>query len=135
MTRLPDWLDRLHAYVENVRHQPFNIIEHSCALFAAGCIEAVSGERADQVLGVSVRSERDVLRVLEQFAGVKGLAQRYFGSPMRPPRTARRGDVVIRPGEHGDTLGVCMGDHALFLSRDGLQPRRLRECAGCWRVG
>jgi len=139
MTRLPGWLDRLHAYVEDVRHRPYEAVRHNCALFAAGGIQAITGLDPVAELGMArPGSELAVARLLRDAGGVEGLAARFFGRAADGPLTARRGDVVIKPGEAGNTLGICMGDHALFLTRDRarpLQARRLDECAGSWRVG
>lgn len=131
--RAHGWELRLHRYVESVRQRPYAPVAHNCALFAAGAVEAVTGANPQNDLGITLESERDVLEALVRYGGVGGLATAVLGD-MRPRLHARRGDVVVKPGEDGDTLGVCMGDHALFLGPDGLQPRALSECLGCWRV-
>ena len=133
--RREDWTSRLHGYIEATRHQPYDPVKHNCALFAAGAVKAVLGADPQAELGLNPKSLREVLEVLNAHGGVKGLATKYLGHEMRAPLMARRGDVVVRPGTDGDTLGICMGDHALFLTVDGLQPRPLKECDGCWGVG
>lgn len=42
MTRRPDWLSRLHAYIAEVRALPFEWSEHDCGMFAAGAVEAMT---------------------------------------------------------------------------------------------
>lgn len=131
--RKDDWLPRLLAYVEAVRAKPYNAVAHNCALFVAGAIREMRGDDPVSSLGVRLSSERDVVEVLSARGGVKGLADEYLGQ-MLPPLRARRGDVVIKDGDGGDTLGLCMGTHALFLGLGGLQRRALKDCAGCWEV-
>lgn len=131
--RPQDWPARLQEYVEQVRSRPFDPVSHNCALFAAGAIAAITGRDPVSELDITLTSEADVEAVLKAHGGVRGLAVEYLGD-IQPRLRARRGDVVIKPGEQGETLGICMGDHALFLGPDGLQARQLSECEGCWRV-
>lgn len=130
--RRADWAKRLFDYLEAVRSKPFSITTHNCALFVAGAIQAMRDTDPVAELGIKLESERDVVNALAR-GGVRGLATEYLGE-MRPPLKARRGDVVIKAGTDGETLGVCAGTHALFLCSDGLQTRDLAECEGCWWV-
>lgn len=131
MTRLHDWLPRLWRYIESVRETPYHPVTHNCALFVAGAVEAVRGE--NPATAHALRSEADVEAVLRRYGGLRGLATFYFGEPA-PPLAARRGDVLIADGPNGDTLGVCAGDHGLFVFDDGLHPKKLKECLASWRV-
>lgn len=128
-----DWLPRLLNYVESVRKIPFDPVRHNCGLFVAGAIREMLGDDPVRRLGLELDSERDIARALINGGGLKGLFSQYAGE-MLPPRLARRGDAVIKKGVDGDTLGICMGTHALFLAEDGLQKRELTECEGCWRI-
>lgn len=125
-------LSGLLRYVESVRKRPYDPVAHNCALFAAGAVKALRGDDPLTELGLKIESQQDVDRALSA-GGVRAWADKYLG-PMQPPLLARRGDVVVKRGRAGDTLGVCMGTHALFLAEDGLQRRGLAECEGCWRV-
>ena len=120
-------------YVEATRAAPFHPVTHNCALFVAGAIRAMRDDDPVKQLGVELRSAEDVSEVLERYGGVRGVCESYLG-PKCAPLLASRGDVVIKKGVGGDTLGLCMGPHALFLSETGLQARDLKECEGCWRV-
>jgi hypothetical protein len=44
MKRLWDWNSRLQAYLDKVRHLPYEEGIHDCALFGAGVIQAETGE-------------------------------------------------------------------------------------------
>lgn len=131
--RRADWLPRLLEYVEAVRLRPFDPVAHNCALFVAGAVEAVTGSDPRAELGLNIATQRDVIEALIRYGGVRGLATASFG-PVQARLLARRGDVMVRQGIDGDTLGVCMGDHALFLGPDGLQVRQLDECDASWSV-
>lgn len=131
--RRDDRVKNIAEYVVSVRSRPFDPVTNNCALFAAGAITAATGKNPVADMGIVLNSQRDVVDVLARFGGVKGLAEHYLG-PMRATLQASRGDLVIKPGIDGDTLGVCMGDHALFLGPDGLQVRQLSECFGSWAV-
>lgn len=131
--RRDDRVKKLAEYVAQIRSMPFDPVKHNCALFVAGAITAATGKSPVADMGITLKSQRDVLDVLARFGGVRGLASHYLGD-MRAPLQARRGDVVIKPGIDGETLGVCMGDHAMFLGPDGLQVRQLSECSGSWAV-
>lgn len=43
MKRLPDWRQRLDAYLDWIEGQTFDWRILSCGLFAAGCVQAVTG--------------------------------------------------------------------------------------------
>lgn len=131
--RRADWAKRLFDYLEAVRSKPFSLASHNCALFVAGAIKEMRDTDPVAELGIKLETERDVVRALAGHGGVRGLATEYLGE-MRPPLRARRGDVVIKAGDGGETLGICAGTHALFLCVDGLQARDLAECEGCWWV-
>lgn len=131
--RREDWLPQLLAYVESVRKEPYDPVRHNCALFVSGAVAAITGQSPKDALGIQINSEQDVEQTLQRFGGVRGICEEYIG-PMLPPKLAGRGDVVIRKGLGGETLGVCMGAHALFLCPSGLQPRELTDCDGCWKV-
>lgn len=131
--RREDWLQQLLSHIESVRKSPYDPVKHNCALFVSGAIQAMTGESPQERLGVQINSLRDVAETLQRFGGVRGLCEQSIGQ-MQPPLKARRGDVVIKEGADGETLGICMGTHALFLCPAGLQPRDLNECDGCWAV-
>lgn len=131
---LDDRLNALYAYVQEVRDRPYEPVRHNCALFAAGALKIFTDRDFVAELGITLESERDMLRVLAEHDGLRGLVTYCIGSEMQPPLLARRGDLMLKEGENGETVGVCMGDHALFLGPDGLQRRELMECLGCWRV-
>ena len=43
MHRLPDWEERLAAYLEPLRTRPFEWGAHDCCTFTAGAVEAMTG--------------------------------------------------------------------------------------------
>lgn len=133
--RRDDWADRLFKYVEVCRARPMHAVEFNCVLFAAGAVKVMTDIDPVAMFGVEIKSERDVARVLVEHDGVRGLAAKFFGTDeLLAPLQVRRGDVVIKDGVDGETLGICVGDHCLFVTDDGLQRRALLEVKGGWHV-
>jgi hypothetical protein len=134
LKRKADWPECLHRYLQDVWRLPFEPVQHNCAMFVRGAIMAMTDHDPLDDLGIELpRSAADVGRVLTHFRGVRGLADACLGS-RQPVRMARRGDVVLRNADGTDTLGICIGEHAVFLSEDGAQARLLSECEIGWRV-
>lgn len=132
--RLQDWPERLHAYIAAVRRQPYHALRHNCAMFVRGALSAMTGHDPIATLGIALpQTASQMSDVLDRYGGVAGLADAYLGCRL-PAALAARGDIVLKHGDGGNTLGVCVGDHALFLTADGLQSRHLTECIASWRV-
>ena len=107
MKRLPDWPERLSAYVEACRAMPFVWGEHDCVLFAAGAVEAVTGVRpalpvwrSQEEARVMLRAERGLRRALDR------------RMPQIETAQAGRGDLLLvqQPNDGGSLLTVCVGD-------------------------
>lgn len=143
MKRLPDWESRLYAYLRARKAAAFDPVSSNCAIFVAGLIEAMTGEDPVEALGVTLPgSALGAARILAEFGGVRGLAERYFGAPAVPAALAGRGDILIAAGDlliegstDRETLGVSDGSQALFVGPRGLERFPLSACSGCWRLG
>lgn len=139
--RHPDWLPRLHAYLDGARAWQFDQVRANCAIFAMGAIEAVTGEGQAAVLerlGLEMpESEVGVARVLARFNGVRGLAEAYFGQPARQDLlNAQRGDIAILDGDDGDTMGVVEGAGVICISSaHGIARFALTDAKGFWSHG
>lgn len=136
MTRLPDWRVRLTAYVASVRNTPLQPGVFDCAEFAAGVIEAVTG----QVIGHPARgaygSLQDGRRLLRDHGqrSIKALASAYL-QPV-DAAFAREGDIGILAGSDGrDAFGVIIGGGILALSDQGLRLCGRGEMKSAFKVG
>jgi hypothetical protein len=120
-SRLSDWETRFVEYLAAARVDVREGRQDYCALFAAGSVEAVTGENpATQFRG----HYREVADHLE--AVVSGLFAEIL------PSVAGRGDLAWYDG----SVGVIIGGEALFVGDDRTftrVPRHLWDRA--WSVG
>lgn len=130
--RLPDWEQRLGAYLESVSDRPHAYGEHDCLLFCSGIVQAVTGVDLSRGRRGRYRDSIGAARHLRQL-GFRSAAE-LIGSllPERPVGFARRGDLVL--GEDG-IPGVCLGGTAAFVTEAGLASSPRPEWAKAWSVG
>lgn len=133
MNRLHDWQLRLEEFARARASRPFEWGVNDCALFAADCVQAMTGE----TVCAELRGQRDVrqaLRDLERLGGVRGLAMRALGASV-PVAFARIGDVVVIPAGKREALAVCNGGTALAPGPDGVVAVSMQQALAAWRVG
>lgn len=104
--RLHDWPERLSKTIAAARGTPFAYGRHDCCIFAADCVEALTGidlaadwrgKYDDEIGGMKLAG----VRSLEQ------LASRYFAAVH--PAYAHRGDLALAPvGETAETRQAMM---------------------------
>lgn len=120
MTRHSDWKDRLQTHLHGLRLTPFRIGRHDCALFAAGCVEAMTGTDFAAPYRGRYATLRGGLRVLRRdgFTDAVALAEHHLVEVH--PAFAREGDVAVVPTDDGPALGIVAGDILYLLRPDGL---------------
>jgi hypothetical protein len=129
--RKDTWRQELVAYVASVAARPFAPGAHDCARFAAGAVEAMTGDRhgADIAYG-SLAEGRRALKAAGHGSMAAYLAARFeevpgaFGQP---------GDVAVMKGRV-EALGIVQGEMIYVLRVDGLGLVPLTEAARCFRV-
>lgn len=134
MKRRPDWNARLHAYVDAVKRLPFDWGEHNCATFAAGAIEAMTGENLAN--GYRFKTERGALQAMKR-AGFDNLADLAAAKlPEIHISQARLGDVAAIPTDSafGYVLGIVNGETILALRPDGMGLAPLFTATRAFRV-
>lgn len=112
MIRRADWEQRLDEAITARRFAPFAWGVFDCAMFAADCILAMTGEDvASPHFRGRYDSEVSAARRMNEFAGgllyhtwEKIAAER--GWPVIRPSQAGRGDIVLFQGEWGVSTGV-----------------------------
>ena len=133
LKRFEDWPRRLDAAIEGARKRPFSWGSHDCALFAADVVVALTGEDLAAYGRGHYDSAETALRMISAGGGLAAIATKALGEPVPVPQ-ARRGDVVLRCGEHGPSLGICLGARCAFTGFEGLVFVPLNECEQAWHV-
>ena len=133
LRRFEDWPRRLDAAIEAARERPFCWGENDCALFAADVVVALTGEDLAAYGRGQYDSAETARRMINAGGGLAVIATKALGEPI-PVAQARRGDVVLRCGDHGPSLGICLGARCAFTGIEGLVFLNLKECEQAWHV-
>jgi len=134
LTRVQDWPERLHEYVDLVNGERFAWGVFDCCLFAAGAVRVMTGFDGAASLRGRYASEAEAIALLHAEGGLEAYVRQQLGVP-RAPLCAQRGDVVLRRAEgEMDALGVCLGVMAAFAAPRGITLVPLGECSMSWSV-
>lgn len=137
MQRLPDWPERLAAYVEARRHMPFDWGVNDCVLFAAGALDAMTeGLRLsfDQRMWADAA---EAAYILKKLGGLQAACRESLGEPIEGDQAALvgRGGVVCVDLEGRPTLGIALGNGCWCgPGADGLVFRPMAEVRLAWEV-
>lgn len=112
------WRSALAEYVRKVSTKPFQWGEHDCALFAAGAVQAMTGEDFASGYRGKYKTLAGGLRLLKR----KGFANHadYAASLFEEihPSAAQVGDIAAIDIEGGVALGVVQGERIYVLRPD-----------------
>jgi hypothetical protein len=117
--RLPDIAAELARFIEERRNQPFAWGSNDCCLFAADWVARATGRDPAAHYRGTYSSGIGAQRIIDKAGGILELA-RELGLNSTQIGLARRGDVIARDVGNGIGLGICIGDAAAFVGRDGL---------------
>ncbi|MGE0270292.1 MAG: hypothetical protein AB7M05_08890 [Alphaproteobacteria bacterium] len=136
LCRYEDWPTRLEAAVETARTKPFSWGTVDCCLFAADCVEAITGQDLAAPYRGKYKTRRGALSILKRTygGGVEAAANNALGMPLEAKLMARRGDVVLFDGVEGPALGICVGANCAYLGKAGLVFLPLQITSMAWRV-
>lgn len=132
MHRLNDWQLRFEAFIASRLGAPFAWGSNDCAVFAADCVQAITGQDPAPAGLRAHSTEKQALRALKRHGGVAGIATAVLGQPV-PVSQANVGDVVLCKAGRRDMLAICNGSTAFAPSARGLVSVPLGDL--CWRVG
>lgn len=112
-----DWISALHAYLEEVRHTPFQYGTHDCGIFTSGAIIAMTGEDPAAVFRGRYKTHIGALRAMRKsgFTDQHAIAASLYDEIR--PAFASTGDICTMPGS---VLGVCVGDRVAVAGEHGL---------------
>jgi hypothetical protein len=134
MKRLHDWQTQFESFIHERQEMQFVWGTNDCAIFAADCVQALTGiDPALQGLREHT-TEKQALRALERHGGLVGIATAAMGEPVTA-MFANIGDVVLSKSEGRDMLSICNGTTVLAPSATGLVAIPLDTAATCWKVG
>ena len=129
--RILTWEDALSDYITTKRHEPFEYGSNDCCLFAAGAVEAITGEDPMSEFRGQYDSLKASLKALKEI-GAGTLEATMDGKfPEVAISHAQRGDLAF----FNDSVGVVMGSFAYFVSDDGLERINRSFWDKCWGVG
>ena len=135
--RLPNWPELLAGKIDAARQQPFIWGKNDCCLFAAHCVEIITG--VDLVGDYrSYKTKAEALRLLKKYGGVAGIAEaiaKEQGIPKVSALHAQRGDVCLFDIGRGDTLGIVAGEHIFAPGPKGLIGFPVLQAVRAWRIG
>lgn len=137
LKRLNGWPEAFASALKRAQNEPFRWGQNDCCLFAAYCIEAVTGrDLAVAFRGYETREEAS--KILAGFGGVYRLAAivaKAHGIPEIPALQARRGDICLLDSKNGAMLGVCTGDKIVAPGAHGLVSYPLLKGRRAWGIG
>jgi len=129
--RISAWEDALSNYIATKRHEPFEYGVNDCCLFAAGAVEAITGEDPMPEFRGQYDSLKTSLQVIKDIGAGTLEATMDAKFPEIEIAHAQRGDLAFLDG----SVGVIMGGFAYFVSDDGLERINRSLWDKCWSVG
>ncbi len=133
LRRFPDWEQRLSQLVTQRLAMPFAWGENDCALFAADCIETMTGfDPAAQLRG-QWASQGEAVRAIARAGGLRE-AVGALGLQSITPLFAQRGDLVLHRRDGTDALAICVGGQLAGPAETGLLFFGLEQGVLAWRI-
>lgn len=126
MQKSQGWMGRLAAYVETVRREPFAYGRNDCALFVAGCVEAMTGEDPAAEMRGRYTTLTGGLRKVRQAGYIdhidwlRALFDEVTDRGRPAPHLAQVGDIAVVQTDDGPALGLVQGAAILMVAEGGI---------------
>lgn len=133
-----DWQTRLAAVIDASHTKEFSYGTFDCALFAANCVQAITGiDYAASLRGY--HSKIDAYRIVSSYGSLEAMITGLLGSEPIHQSLAQPGDVVLglpalQQGEQGEEIGICLGVKFAFPAQVGLVMHGIGTCRLAWRI-
>ncbi len=95
--------------------------KHDCALFAAGCVAAMTGDDFAAPYRGRYRTLRGGIRILRKAGFSDAIALAAAHLPPVAPAFAADGDVAVVPTPEGPALGILIGAQIRVAGPKGLR--------------
>lgn len=130
MIRKTTWEEELSDYIASKRDEPFQYGVNDCCMFAAGAVEAMTGENPMEEFFGSYDTLTGSLKAIKTIG--EGSLEATIDSKFEEVELGRaqRGDLAFFDG----SVGVISGGFAYFVSDDGLERIPRDYWDKCWRV-
>lgn len=132
--RLPDWHDRLAAFIHARLMMPFAWGQNDCVMFSGAAIQAETGRQPFAAYEGRYSTLTGAYRILAAGGGLAPMVSELLGAPIAP-RLARDGDVGLLLVEGQEMLALRIGVNWLAPAERGLGTLRGDDAVHGWRVG
>jgi hypothetical protein len=129
------WLSDLRSEIESAETRAFAWGDHDCCLFAARCVDAMTGSTMETAWRAEYHDESSAMALLETEGGLQAAVTNRLGSPIRWTH-AQRGDLCLMPSPDGmGSLGVCVGAQVVCVAIDrGIHYLPMTSAIACWSI-
>ena len=134
LKRSENWELRLSKTVEAHLHEPFCWGSNDCVMFAADCIEAMTGVALVHHVQCTWANQSEAVRAIAKLGGIAAAVD-CMGFVEVPALCAQRGDLVLHRRDGNDALAICLGDKLSGPSDSGHLFFELENGVRAWRVG
>lgn len=133
--RYSDWINRLLTEIEAASSRAFEWGQHDCCLFAARCVDAITGSTYEADLQAQYTDQASAMTYLESQTDLSTALTVRFGA-MEPWWRAMRGDLMLVPTDDGiGSVGICLGPTIACVSTTtGVTYVKNSTATGCWHV-
>jgi len=130
-SRISNWESALAAYLISKKNEPFEYGLNDCCLFAAGAVEAITGENPIPEFIGAYDSLKTSIKALKTIGA--GTLENTMDAKFTEIQIgyAQTGDLAF----HDGSIGVIIDGDALFVSDDGLVRISRDKWAKAWSVG
>lgn len=133
MTRVDNWVLRYAEFMVERQHAPFVWGSNDCCLFAADCVQALTGTDLAAAWRGRYDSALQAARFLDEGGGLEAIAAEALGQPVSASY-AGVGDVVLCENAGRLLLAICNGDLALGPGVQGVEPLDMSTALKAWKV-
>ena len=132
VTRHIDWLPRLSDYIKANRNKPFVWGERDCMLFAAGCVEAMTGNDLAAPFRGTYSTAREALEFLKKNGGTTGIVDRNFERIDK--YDLQTGDIGLLVIDDREFIGIIYSMYAITPGVERQVMNRAIDCSIGWAV-